>query len=90
MVVDLADTAGAWIPTLALVGLEGGGRRVSWRRVNILGSFAFCDPAVDLDCGRPLHLIGDVSVNVQGSGEEEGSRAEEIRQNGENKRLHSF
>ena len=48
MVVDLADTAGAGLAALALVGLEGGRRRDSWRRVNLLGGFTFGDPTVDL------------------------------------------
>lgn len=38
------------------------------RSVNILGGFAFDDPAVNLGCGSPLHLVGHMDVNVQGCG----------------------
>lgn len=65
VVIDLADTAGARLAALAFVGLEDGGRRVSWRRVNLLGGLAFDDPTVDLGCGSPLHLIGHMGIDVQ-------------------------
>ena len=64
---DLADTAGAGLAALALVGLEGGGRRDSWRRVNLLGGFTFGDPTVDLSGGSPLHLARHMGVDIQGS-----------------------
>ena len=67
VVVDLADTAGAGLAALALVGLEGGGRRDSWRRVNLLGGFTFGDPTVDLSGGSPLHLARHMGVDIQGS-----------------------
>ena len=50
---------------LTLVGLEGRGRRVSWRRINLLGGLAFDDPTVDLGCGSPLHLIGHMGIDIQ-------------------------
>ena len=77
VVVDLADTAGTGLTALALVGLESGGRWISWRRVNILDGFAFADSVVDLGCGSPLHLIRDMGVDVQGSGA--GHMADEKR-----------
>lgn len=62
---DLADTAGAGLAALALVGLEGGGRRVSWHRVNFLGGFAFDNSTVYLSGGGPLHLVGHMGIDVQ-------------------------
>ena len=65
MVIDLADAAGVWFAALTLVGLEGGGCRVSWRRIDILGSFVFDNPTVDLGCDSPLHLVRDMSADIQ-------------------------
>ena len=65
MVVDLADAAGAWLPALAFVGLEGG--RSGLRRLNILflSGFRFCDSSVNLGGSSPLHLVCHMGVDVQ-------------------------
>ena len=62
----MADTAGAGLAALALVGLEGRGWQIFWRHITLLGSFAFDDPTVNLGCGSPLHLARHMGVDIQG------------------------
>ena len=65
MIVDLADTAGAWFAALPLVWLKGAGSRFSG------SNFRFClwrftpNPQVDLCSRCPLHLVCHMGVNVQ-------------------------
>ena len=65
MIVDLADTAGAWFAALPLVWLKGAGIRFSG------SNFRFClwrfppNPQVDLCSRCPLHLVCHMGVNVQ-------------------------
>ena len=63
--VDLADTPGAGFAALPFVGLEGGGHRLPWGRIYILGSFRFDDPTVNFGRRGFPHLIRDMSVDIE-------------------------
>lgn len=68
MVVDLADTAGAWLAALALVGLKGAGGGFAGRSFSGVRGGVSSNPLIDFcRCGA-LHLVGDMGVDVQGSG----------------------
>ena len=64
MVVDLADTTGAWLAALALVGLKGAGGGFSRRSFDGVRGGAFSNPLINFcRCGA-LHLVGDMGVDV--------------------------
>ena len=68
MVVDLADTAGAWLAPLSLMGLKGAGGGFTGRSFGRLRGSVSSNPLIDFcRCGA-LHLVGDMGVDVQGGG----------------------
>lgn len=64
MVVDLADTAGAWLAALAFVGLKGAGGGFAGRSFSGVQGSVSSNPLIDFcRCGA-LHFVGDMGVDV--------------------------
>lgn len=63
VVIEFADAAGAWFPFLPHIGLEV--HDAFLLRLRFFLWFCLADASVDAGGGCPLHIAGDVGVDVQ-------------------------
>lgn len=68
VVVDLRDTAGAWLAPLSFMGLEGAGRQLLVRSLLLFPRLGLADALVDLVRRALPHGVSDVGVDVQSGG----------------------